>query len=128
MIIHPQLGEIQAVLFDVDGTLYRRNLVRKKIILKFFSVFLHNPVIILYNIFVLYKFRKIRETLRKTFNRFECLETQQFELTARSLGISQDSVRAIVKKKFLLSLYLICTNLNTKLLMNLSRSAKKKGF
>ena len=98
MIYHPRLGEIHAVLLDVDGTLYRQGELKIRLLVQFFLSFLHHPFSSFRDAKILYHFRKDREVLRKISESGVDLEKKQYEVTARRLGISHDLVRTTVKK------------------------------
>ena len=86
---------MEALIFDVDGTLYDQGKLRRRIFLDLFRIFVKNPLFIS-DINVLYAFRKKREILSRDNDDIGCLENRQYAGVAHELGLSIVEVRRIV--------------------------------
>ena len=88
-------ARIRAVLFDLDGTMYRQKPMRALMAMELITLAITNPLRAPVSWRVLSEFRKAQETLRGQ-------ETPggaaiaQLELTARRTGLSRDEVDTIV--------------------------------
>jgi phosphoglycolate phosphatase/putative hydrolase of the HAD superfamily len=85
---------VRAVLFDVDGTLYRQPRLRSLMGLELATLALRRPLQAPVCWRVLSEFRKAQEVLRRGLG--HCDATGQLELAARRTGLSVDQVEAIV--------------------------------
>jgi phosphoglycolate phosphatase/putative hydrolase of the HAD superfamily len=85
----------QALIFDVDGTLYDQGMLRRKM---FFELLFHlvKKRRFVRDINVLYTFRKQREILSQNNNGIGCLENRQYAGVAHELGIGIEEVQHIV--------------------------------
>lgn len=85
----------QALIFDVDGTLYDQGMLRRKM---FFELLFHlaKKRRFVRDITVLYTFRKKREILSQNNNGIGCLEYRQYAGVAYELGIGIEEVQRIV--------------------------------
>ncbi len=87
---------IQAILFDVDGTLYRQRSLRLRMVLALLGFSLTSPVTGLRAIHGLYWFRNIRESLRYNVRKNLWLQDIQYRLPAEKTGIPEAEIRQIV--------------------------------
>jgi HAD superfamily hydrolase (TIGR01549 family) len=88
-------GRVRAVLFDLDGTLYRQKPMRVLMALELATLAVRHPLQAPVSWRVLSEFRKAQEALRgRETSRGGAFE--QLELTARRTGLSVDRVEAIV--------------------------------
>jgi HAD superfamily hydrolase (TIGR01549 family) len=85
---------VRAVLFDVDGTLYRQPRLRAFMGLELATLALRRPLQAPVSWRVLSEFRKAQEVLRSGLDR--CDATGQLAVAARRTGLSVDQVEAIV--------------------------------
>lgn len=76
----------QALIFDVDGTLYDQGKLRRRMFFELLCRFVKKPRLVR-DIQVLYRFRKNREILSKENDNSGCLETRQYEEVAHELGV-----------------------------------------
>lgn len=88
---------IRALLFDVDGTVYRQAPVRLSMAFELFSLALRSPKKGIEITWLLHIFRKERERLRQVQAR-QSLETCQFERVAEISGAPVEKVQAIVEE------------------------------
>jgi HAD superfamily hydrolase (TIGR01549 family) len=88
-------GRIAAVLFDLDGTLYRQRPMRALMALELATLALRSPLQAPVTWRVLSEFRRAQETLRgQVTDRGAGLE--QLQLTARRTGLSVEQVETLV--------------------------------
>lgn len=88
-------GRVRAVLFDLDGTLYRQRPMRAWMVLELATLAIRRPLQAPVSWRVLSEFRRAQEALRgHETGRGGAIE--QLELTARRTGMSVDHVEAIV--------------------------------
>jgi len=88
-------GRIAAVLFDLDGTLYRQRPMRALMALELATLALRSPLQAPVTWRVLSEFRRAQETLRgQATERGAGLE--QLQLTARQTGLSVEQVETLV--------------------------------
>jgi HAD superfamily hydrolase (TIGR01549 family) len=90
--------DVRAVLFDVDGTLYRQQPLRVLMALEIAldSVAGLSPTRAAHVVRVLRSFRHTREELRDRGSSTDALEDLQYTAAARQLGIEADTVRRVV--------------------------------
>ena len=88
-------ADIRAVLFDLDGTLYRQWPVRALMALELATVALSRPLAAPVSWRVISEFRKAQEALRGG-ETSQGGAREQLELTARRTGMSVDRVEALV--------------------------------
>lgn len=86
---------MEALIFDVDGTLYDQGKLRRRMFLNLFFSLARNPLFIR-DINVLYAFRKKRELLSASSHDVCCIDRRQYEEVAHALGLSIVEVRRIV--------------------------------
>ena len=92
--------EIKAVLFDLDGTLYRQPILRGFMALEMLS----QPIRMLsmrkakrlWN--AIYVFRKVREHIRDKGGKDEFLATLEYRVPAEQLGMDEKELEAVVKE------------------------------
>jgi HAD superfamily hydrolase (TIGR01549 family) len=90
-------GRVRAVLFDLDGTLYRQAPMRAVMAAELAALAIRHPLQAPITWRVLSEFRRAQETLRgHDTDRGAAVE--QLELTARRTGFSNDQVEAIVSE------------------------------
>ena len=85
----------QALIFDVDGTLYDQGKLRRRMFFELLCRFVKKPRLVR-DIKVLYRFRKNREILSKDNDNSGCLENRQYAEVARELGMGIEEVRNVV--------------------------------
>jgi FMN phosphatase YigB (HAD superfamily) len=85
----------EALIFDVDGTLYDQGRLRRKMFLNLVVGLARNPLFI-QEIKVLYAFRKNRERLSESRDEVRSIEKRQYAEVAQALGLSSAEVRRIV--------------------------------
>lgn len=88
---------IKALLFDVDGTIYRQAPVRLSMAFELLSLALRNPKKGMEITWLLHIFRRERERLRQV-EAMPSLETFQFERVGEITGASEEKVQAIVEE------------------------------
>jgi FMN phosphatase YigB (HAD superfamily) len=86
---------MEALIFDVDGTLYDQGKLRSRMLLNLFSCLLRNPLFIR-DIKVLYTFRKQRELLSTSNDEVCYIDRCQYAEVAHAFGLSIVEVRSIV--------------------------------
>ena len=86
---------MEALIFDVDGTLYDQGKLRRRMLLNLFFSLARNPLFIR-DIKVLYTFRKKRELLSESSDEVGCIDRRQYAEVAQALGLSIVEVRRIV--------------------------------
>ncbi len=86
---------MEALIFDLDGTLYDQGKLRRRMLLNLFFSLARNPLFIR-DIKVLYAFRKKRELLSASREDVCCIDRRQYAEVARALGLSIVEVRRIV--------------------------------
>jgi HAD superfamily hydrolase (TIGR01549 family) len=87
--------EMEALIFDVDGTLYDQGKLRRRMFLDLVVGLARNPLFI-QQIKVLYAFRKNRERLSESGDDVRSIEKRQYAEVAQALGLSSEEVRRIV--------------------------------
>ena len=87
----------EALIFDLDGTLYDQGRLRRKMFLDLMVGLAKNPLF-LQKINVLYTFRKNRERLSAGTGDACCIERRQYAEVAHALGLSIVDVRRIVNE------------------------------
>jgi len=87
---------IHAILFDVDGTLYRQRAMRLRMLLALLKFTLTSPVQGMLTLHGLYRFRTIREVLRFQVRENELIEDLQYRLPAEKTGMTETKIRKIV--------------------------------
>jgi phosphoglycolate phosphatase/putative hydrolase of the HAD superfamily len=85
----------QALIFDVDGTLYNQGKLRRRMFLELLS-HLAKKHRFVRDIKVLYAFRKKREILSRDNDDIGCLENRQYAEVAHELGMDIEEVRRVV--------------------------------
>jgi putative hydrolase of the HAD superfamily len=86
---------MEALIFDVDGTLYDQGKLRRRMVLNLFFHLARNPLFI-QDIKVLYTFRKKRELLSASSDDVSGIDMRQYIEVAHALGLSIEKVRRIV--------------------------------
>jgi len=89
---------IRAVLFDVDGTLYRQLPVRACMVAELAAAATLAPARTRRSAATLVAFRRTREELRSLGHGASSLELVQYARTADTIGANPDQVRAIVEE------------------------------
>lgn len=89
------LRHIKLVVFDVDGTLYNQQSLRKAMVLKLIKYYLFRPLR-WYDLKIISTFRKEREQL--AFGETRNLQEMQFQVCADKLGIDSSRVKEVVEK------------------------------
>lgn len=89
--------QVEGVLVDVDGTLYRQIPLRARMILELLKYILLHPVQGLKTAILLREFRENRESLRDTQRPDGSLEQLQYEKVATKMKISVEIVRDTVE-------------------------------
>lgn len=97
---HRMHSLIQAVLFDVDGTLYNHSLLRTLMTLKIFFSSVINPLNAGRNIKVISSYRKSQEIIRKKDSYSSDLYKDQIKLASQLSGSDENYVNDIVRKWF----------------------------
>ena len=77
----------EALIFDLDGTLYDQGRLRRKMFLDLVIGLAKNPLFI-QGIKVLYAFRKNRERLSESGDEVRSIEKRQYAEVAQALGLS----------------------------------------
>jgi putative hydrolase of the HAD superfamily len=85
----------QALIFDVDGTLYNQGKLRRKMVFELLCC-LVNKQHFIRDINVLYTFRKKRDILSRNNDEAGCLENRQYAGVAYELGMGIEEVQRIV--------------------------------
>jgi putative hydrolase of the HAD superfamily len=85
----------EALIFDVDGTLYDQGKLRRRMLLNLLFSLARNPLFIR-DINVLHTFRKKRELLPENGEEGDCIDRRQYEEVAQALGLGVVEVRRIV--------------------------------
>ena len=85
----------EALIFDLDGTLYDQGKLRRRMFLDLVVGLARNPLFIK-EIKVLYSFRKNREQLSGTRDDVRSIEKRQYAEVAQALGLDIADVRRIV--------------------------------
>lgn len=95
-----KLIDIRAILFDVDGTLYRQGLLRAFMAAEFVGDALRSGSLKgrLSLVRTIRTFRSVREELRLAGEVSGSLEQLQFTATAERLGVDATFVRSVVKE------------------------------
>ena len=89
--------KIQAVIFDVDGTLYRQRPLRLLMLRELSAYFLMRPDR-WKDLIILHKFRSLRKETTTNYNNNINLLKAQFHLTAEKAGVPVERVEACVEK------------------------------
>lgn len=90
----------KAVIFDVDGTLYDHDKMKKKMLMRMARFFLEHPFQ-WRELLLVYYFRKLRETLSSenaSGPKFNQLESRQFEIVSDKLKVPTAQIRYAVSK------------------------------
>ena len=85
----------KAVVWDLDGTLYYQNKMRVTMLWKLVSFYALHPLRIK-ELLAVRKFRKVRELWDRPASS-ESLEEEQYEYTAKLMGLSPETVREAVE-------------------------------
>lgn len=93
----PPFPLLRAVVFDLDGTLYRQAPLRRRMLVELALAPLSGPARALRVTRVLKAFREDRERLRELGRGSEPLATLQYERPAAQLGVTPESVRDAVQ-------------------------------
>jgi HAD superfamily hydrolase (TIGR01549 family) len=94
----PGLTGVRAVLFDVDGTLYRQAPVRAAMALEMAQAAVWSPVRMANVARILSVFRRTREALRCEGETVHVLERVQYARCGERIGLGADEVRAVVSE------------------------------
>lgn len=89
---------IRAVLFDVDGTLYRQGPLRARMLAELLGLALRRPADGVRVLRTLRVFREERERLRTGPVGHVPLERLQYEVVGRAMAVDPDWVRAVVEE------------------------------
>ena len=92
------MGTLKAILFDIDGTLYRQRPLRARMLAELLKYTLINPLEGARALHVLRVFRRMREALREVTPRPSGLDLLQYRVAAEKAGVSEEKVRAIVRR------------------------------
>lgn len=92
------LGSTKAVLFDLDGTLYRLAPMRRRMLLELLRWGAVHPLAFPGLMGRLREFRTAREGLRDFARDDQSLDEVQYEVPASRLGISPDELRGLVQE------------------------------
>jgi phosphoglycolate phosphatase/putative hydrolase of the HAD superfamily len=90
--------DIEAVLFDLDGTLYRQWPVQAATVVLLLAVHLTQPSQLFRKIKIIRAFRLAQETLRAEGRRIKECSAAQAGLAARSAGVPEAEVRNVVQE------------------------------
>jgi FMN phosphatase YigB (HAD superfamily) len=85
----------EALIFDVDGTLYDQSKLRRRMLLNLLFSLARNPLFIR-DINVLHTFRKKRQLLSESSDEVGCIDRRQYAEVAHVLGLGIVEVRRIV--------------------------------
>lgn len=94
--MRPAVPGVRAVLFDVDGTLYRQGPLRARMARELLAYALRSPADGVRTVRVLQRFRAEREHLRRLAMPDSSLERVQYEVVAEALGVAVAGVREVV--------------------------------
>jgi putative hydrolase of the HAD superfamily len=123
-------GRVRAVLFDLDGTLYRQTTMRALMALELAALAVRHPLQAPITWRVLAEFRRAQEALRGQDTNHSAA-IAQLELTARRTGLSRDQVEGLVAEWMIerpLKYLLYCRATGLEALIDfLSRRAIKIG-
>ncbi|MBV8802712.1 MAG: HAD family hydrolase [Gammaproteobacteria bacterium] len=86
---------IKAVIFDVDGTLYDQQNLRRRMLIELIKYYLFHPRR-LYDLKIIRDFRREREKRISDF--VVDLEEAQYNWTAKTSGVSPARVRSVIQK------------------------------
>jgi len=90
-------SSLRCILFDVDGTLYRQNPVRFRMMLDLVLQVILNPKVGFQTLQTIRMFRKDRENLRRAVPSDEPLSMLQYVQTASRMNMPANLTRAIVE-------------------------------
>jgi HAD superfamily hydrolase (TIGR01549 family) len=95
-----KVHHINAVLMDVDGTLYYQPLLRAFMVSELIGHLIHPGSFSRFGLIVrvIKQFRRVREELRSNTSDHRSLEDWQYEITSERVGVSVEEVRAIVQE------------------------------
>ncbi len=91
-------GAAEAVLFDLDGTLYRLAPMRRRMLFELLRWGMIHPVAFPRLMRCLREFRSAREGLRDFAGDAEALADVQFEVPAKRLGVPAEELREMVEE------------------------------
>ncbi len=91
-------GQLKALIFDVDGTLYRHNLVRRAMLWRLLSTYVRQPVQGLLTLRVLRAYRRAQEALRASPPDDSDLAESQIRLASEWTGVGREVVRSLVAR------------------------------
>lgn len=89
------IKSLRAVIFDMDGTLYDHDKIRKIMVRQIVSFLLTHPWRIK-EIQVIQTFRKCRDQFSEAV--FEDLDSVQYQVVADKFGVTQEYVRTVVQR------------------------------
>lgn len=92
------MDRIKAILFDIDGTLYRQRPLRLRMAAELLKYFLVSPLAAARAIYILCVFRKKREALRSAKPLSSGLAVLQYRIAADGTGFSEERVKRTVMK------------------------------
>lgn len=89
---------LRALVFDVDGTLYRQKPVQRAMLKKLLLATISNPIEGVKTLKIISAFRQSQEHIREQNIQTEDLARAQLQHAALKLGYAEDDVRRIVEK------------------------------
>ena len=91
-------GQLKALIFDVDGTLYRQGPVRRTMLGRLLREHVGNPMQGLLTLRVLRAYRKAQEVLRTPSSAYSDLAEEQLRLACKWTGVRLEVVRVYVDR------------------------------
>jgi beta-phosphoglucomutase-like phosphatase (HAD superfamily) len=88
---------LQALIFDVDGTLYEQGALRRRMLRLWLARYWRQPRLGFSTLQILQAYRRAQETLRHRAPEGVDLATAQLELAAARSGASRESIGAVVE-------------------------------
>jgi FMN phosphatase YigB (HAD superfamily) len=98
MVVAEQSDRLEAIVFDVDGTLYRQGPVRRRMALRLAAACVTQPLRTLDALRVIRSFRNNLETLRTVVGEGADHPAQQLRRTVEQTGMSEALVRSLVEE------------------------------
>src|SRR4051794_25872733 len=92
-------GQLEGIIFDVDGTLYDQRRLRFKMFLHLISECMKNPLTGTQSARFLRAYRNAHEKLRTELEAID-LSLRQFEIACETLGIAVTDGHRIVERSF----------------------------
>lgn len=119
---------LKALIFDLDGTLYRQGPLRRAILCRLWRTHLAAPLQGLQTLRTLQSYRKAQEVLRRAVPDYSDIAAAQLELASVELGLSAEKVASCVSRwmeQEPLSLLARCTR---KEVVGMLAGAKNRGL